>query len=500
MTRKIFVQLGRAGDILNALPLAHDYHIRTGERPYFMIARAFASILDGVTYVEPVVFDGEFEDIHRAMFQARSITPDVTLCQIYARNLIVKEGTTSFARESWRQAGATAPWGSLPLVLDHRDPVREAALCTRLLGRADGRPVILVATGGHSSPFPYARMILRELRAHFGQMYSVIDLSQVQAERLYDLLGVYDRAHCLVAIDTAHQHLAAASSVPVVALVTRDPSPWHGSPWRPGQVGRFFYDEFPDCIGSFLRKVRHAHRKPPTIIHTWADWREPVGDTKRRMDVAQASWRNEYDTGRWAPLEMKSTTAVRDGRVVGDPHPVPFARDVIEWGVTHAESDDDIIALTNADVGFAPGLTGHIIDHIERRGCAFTHRRDFYKVQQPFVHEGDVRRGNFYPGSDAFFFTVGWWKAHEGEYADYLMGREHWDEVLRQLIKYHGGMGIEYAIWHEWHVSFWCDTQRWTLPGNLHNAELKKRWFADTGFQPEDFRWFKVIEQGHTHP
>ena len=40
--RRLYLQLGRLGDIINILPAAHKHWQDTGERPYFMAAEEFA--------------------------------------------------------------------------------------------------------------------------------------------------------------------------------------------------------------------------------------------------------------------------------------------------------------------------------------------------------------------------------------------------------------------------------------------------------------------------
>jgi hypothetical protein len=503
--RKIFVQLGRAGDILNVLPLAWLEFMQAGRAPYFMVARAYADLLDGVSYVEPVVYEGDFENVLIALFQARQLTPHVILPQIYGKGIVNGQLCSSFARESWWAGGARVPWGSLPLLIDRRDASREAELVGRVTDQHSRKKIVLVATEGTSSPFPYRRLLLRELEKKLSTWHQIVDLSQVRSARFFDLLGLYEKAHCLVTIDTGHLHLAHASNVPVVALITRDPSPWHGSPWRPNHVWRFFYDEFPGCLDAVVEKVADARvlqEIPRKIVHVWADWREgdPSAELRGRTDVAQASWQTEYATGRWIPAEMKRADGKRSGLDIGDPHNVQYVHDVIEHGISKATKYSDVICLTNADIGFTPGLTGKIMEVIDRHGCAFSHRRDFPKIHRPFHSEAQVAAGDWYPGSDLFVFTVSWWHQHKHELPDLLMGREGWDEVFRQLVKYHAGGALLAACWHEWHVSFWCDKQRWTLPGNLHNFKLRKEWFERTGFVEEDFRYFRCVETGSTHP
>jgi hypothetical protein len=507
---KCFVQLGRLGDILNVLPLAKYHYDQTGRKPLFMAAVEFASVLEGISYIDPLLYYGPWETIHLAVFEARKLTEDIVICQIHGYGLQNNRETTSFARESWRQAGAEIPWGSVPLVFDRRDKEREQLLIQSVMSEfgKDPRPLVLFAGKGNSSPFPWEVETLEKVRKELSGTHNVVDLGNVKAERFYDLLGLYEMASCLICIDSAHQHLAAAvPKLRVVALRTREPNEWHGSPWRPQHVLSLYYDEslphwYRICLAAEGCELR-SH-VPSRIIHVWADWRGENSFGKenlRRIRVAQSSWRTEYETGVWDPHEVKQSDCRRDGTWIGDPHSVQFCHDIIMEAVKRSQSDTDIIALTNSDIGFTPGLTGKIMETLFRCPAAYTHRRDFSSaITNPFVSEAETGAGEFYPGTDAFFFTVEWWKKYAGEYADFLMGREHWDEVLRQLVKYHGGCEIKNAVWHEWHESFWCGGDRDALPGNLYNDRLRQAWFAKTGLKPEDFRWWQATYETCLHP
>lgn len=505
--RKLFVQLGRLGDVLNVLPLLKREYDLTGEKPILQVAAEFADVMDGVGYADKLVWYGPWDYPFPAMKEARNFTTDITLCQIHGAGLCNPHRTTSFAREAWLSANADVPWGSLPLVFDRRDKEREMALVMQTLGHCGfypnpDRKLVLFSGMGKSSPFPHNKALLRAMGEWLGPKYQVLDLGQIKAHRFYDLLGLYERAHCLVSIDTAHQHLApACPELPVIALCTRDPGPWHGSPWRKEHVARFFYDEFPEKMWDVVDAISKAREPRPQIIHVWADWRtKPDPEATRRHANAAASWQVEYATGLWVPREMKHSDSTRDGLGIGDPHNVNYVHDTVEFAVRAATSSKDIIALTNADIGFTPGLTGMIIEQVTRRGAVFTHRRDHPRIEAPFINEARIGQGEWYPGTDAFFFTVEWWQLHKAEYGDFLMGREYWDETFRQLVKYHGGGYIPNAVWHEWHESSWCGEGRWTMPGNVHNYRLRDVWFTETGFIPEDFRYFRTVETGPIHP
>ena len=504
MKTRLYLQLGRLGDILNVLPLCLRDHTETGKRPVLMVARDYASILEGVTYVEPLVWGGDFEDVHGAMKAAEEVAlaRDLALVvtQIYGRELWVDEGCSSFLRESWARLPDPPAWGSLPLVFDRRDITRETHVARQLLKRATpGKPYVVLALNGTSSPFPFYPQLSTYLRNKLGKEFDFVDVSGFIAPRFYDLLTLLDGAAALVAVDSAVLHLAAAvPSLKVVALITREPTLWHGSAWRPQHAARFFYDECPEAFRSIWAALnpttasRGYYRK--NIVHTWTAAAAPDPETTRRIEFARSTWAAEHlRYPYWLEAPFKEHHASRDSTSVGDERPMPFMKDVIDHAVSRCPLGFDVIALTNADVSFVPGLSGWIIDRMNRDECAFTHRRDFPRLERALTSESQARRGAFYPGSDAFFFTVAWWRRHRHELPDLVLGREKCDEVLRQLIKRHGGGEIPNAIYHEKHPSYW--KQPGTLEtngGNRYNRRLALKWFLRTGYGPNDWRWWAI--------
>lgn len=224
MKQKTFLMLGRYGDIVNFLP-ALWYISRTETRPRLIVAADHASILDGVSYVEPVIFPGRVYDLDAANDFALDIDRDYY--HVHASGIEFQERKTkNFLTEPWAVAGLLDFYGRLPLHFDLRDRDREYELVKQLNDR--GRPIVLVATHGISSPFNHAFHVIKKIRTSFPEA-NVIDLSTVKAERFYDLIGLYEAAQCLVTIDTGHLHLARASSVPVIAL-TNGEQEWLTSP------------------------------------------------------------------------------------------------------------------------------------------------------------------------------------------------------------------------------------------------------------------------------
>lgn len=500
MKPRVYIQLGRAGDILNVLPLLRRDHQRTGRRSVILVSEPYRDLLDGVTYVEPRVFRGPFEAINQAWPIAEKIAAEIEgeiICtQIHGDAISAQHRAWSFLRESWDQVPGAPPWGDLPLVFDRRDPSRAAGVRAQLTQRASGRPYIVTALSGTSSPLPMANELMRYLRAKLGSEFAIVDVSGYSAPRFYDLIGVIEGAHAVLAVDSGVLHLAhAAPHVPVVAFITRDPSRWHGTPWRPQHKARFFYDAAPECFADVVEELRSPGGRAPRIVHAVAEPPVDVDDeTARRIDFATHNWAREYGNGIWtwpAMTENSSKRRTSSDSPINDERSAPFLRDVVDWAAEDA-APSDIIAWSNCDVSPAPGLTGQILDVVGSHGAAYTHRWDFHRaLDKPFRSESEVVAGEWYPGSDAFFFTVEWWRKHRGEYPDMLLGREHVDEVMRQLVKRHGGLEIHGAIYHEKHPSFW-DLNRATNPGNLHNRRLARKWFLRTGYGPNDPDWWQI--------
>jgi hypothetical protein len=115
----------------------------------------------------------------------------------------------------WDRAGFTVEeMRTTPLTFDRRDSQREQRLLD-FYGRIK-KPMLLVNFTGHSSPFGPVPEIMRELERFRNQIH-IVDLGRVAAEKIYDLLGLYDKAIGMITSDTATLHLAAASKIPYIA-------------------------------------------------------------------------------------------------------------------------------------------------------------------------------------------------------------------------------------------------------------------------------------------
>lgn len=223
-TDTVLISLGRSGDVLNSLRAVPLLNAKYG-RITFMVARDFAGVLDGVNYCNVEVFDGIFEDINGALGIARQKYIRIINAAVYGHNFSVNRTAESFCVESWQNMGLQHAYHETPLIFDNRDTAREAKLIANI---PTEKPWLLFNTSGNSSPFQFTGQLRQQLRK-WRDRFEIIDLGLVKAERIYDLLAFYDRAALLISTDTATLHLAAASKVPTIGLITDKPSMWHGA-------------------------------------------------------------------------------------------------------------------------------------------------------------------------------------------------------------------------------------------------------------------------------
>ena len=112
---KTLLNLGRYGDVIALLPVLKKEYDDTGEKPSLIISKDYADILDGVSYVDPVVYQGKFEDISGALKFAEGLgsnvtttqvvgVPDVVVSQVYGNNHSPKIICDSFQKDLWRLA------------------------------------------------------------------------------------------------------------------------------------------------------------------------------------------------------------------------------------------------------------------------------------------------------------------------------------------------------------------------------------------------------------
>jgi len=222
---RAFISLSKSGDVISTLPIIHAEFKRTGQPQNLVIAKEFVSITSGCSYIQPHVFIKHWGDLAGAIKEAKSIFSDVVVLQTHGKDFPIKQITPSFQTEQYLRGGVLDQWDKLPLIFDNRNKGRERALRKKVLG-TDKRPFILVGDSSQSSPFLGAAELLTMLEREFGETHRILKLSEIKAEYIFDLLGLYDKADALITAETVHVHLSKASKVPTFVLAADG---WRGS-------------------------------------------------------------------------------------------------------------------------------------------------------------------------------------------------------------------------------------------------------------------------------
>lgn len=446
---KLYIQLGRTGDVINLLPLAYA-DAQSGQRSAIMTCHEFSTVLEGCSYIDVVKFDGQIHELERAVLEAKAISNEIIVTQVLGPTKTLKNvgqesrHTDSFIKEAWYLAGRLKDWQQqAPLVFDRRSPERELALLQSINPQktiSRQRKYVLIASSGETSPFPYKPLLFELISGRFKSAKTfnatLIDLDDLKAERFYDLVGLYEKAYCLIACDSAPLHLAhACPTLPVCALVNDTPSYWHGSAWRRNHIFHCRYKDFPNRAVEMLDAIENVMMpgspfvtgvKGQKLIHAYNAY-----ELNGEHEAAMETWRREYRTGRWIATPIERGACGRDTKTaLRDAKRFPFLKDAIRLASMRAK-DNDVIVLTRDHTCFEEGMT----ERLTRELPCYAHRR----FREPET---------FHPAYDLFAFTKRWWSEHRGEVPDLVMGKDHyWHRILAEVIKQNGGKELTDSIY-----------------------------------------------------
>lgn len=450
MSQQLYILLGKYGDLCELLRLC-GLKASRGEHVTVMVSKQYADLLDGISYVDRLVFDGKPHELEQAHTEALKHSDKVKVCQVVGpaeavRKLVyVPNGskgalTDSFVKEMWRVCGHLNDWKETArLHFDRRDKQREAKLFEPYISKKRQR--ILVMAESQSSPFPYANLLWTLLRLKFPKA-QLVDLSEVKAERPYDLLTFFEQADALVSVDTFHLHLAAAvPTLPVVAITNDKPSLWFGSPWQPQYVRYIRYGDFPGRCTEILDAIEGCRKEPAEIqqpdfriVHVWSQYE--VGPTNhKRHEAAAKTWAKAYESGNWTPMPIEWGMCGNDtGNVLKDDKRLPFVKDVFRLACQKSRPDD-LILWTRADAC----MSWMILEDLNKDSLVYSHRslRD---------SEGLM----YHPAIDLFAFPKKWWQAKQHDFPNFVMGYDHhWQRVLLEMLKKDGAKELPFMVWRE---------------------------------------------------
>lgn len=406
-----FVELGRFGDIINILPVCRDIARKSGRPTPLVVADQFASVLDGVSYVDPIVLPIGHLEVNQAAQEARKRFKRVTVTQVYANGWDPGKQCQSYNMESWRLAGHLDRWADpdIRLEFDRRDYQRERKVISRVWPTS-GKPVVLFnVEAGHSSPFSEWADFQQELIDRWRDEISFVEIGGIHCARIYDLIGLMELADGLVTIDTSTLHLAAATGVPTVALLSSI-GPWNRTTPRcqcplafPSNQWRSFMPDVHEVVLSRFLGV-------PRVIHAF-DQRDV---SIPRVERAQSSW---GELG-WVQAPYGRAKYRRSAKDIGDARELPFLRDVLANALEVA-SDRDFIVFTNDDITLRPSVDSDVRRLLAKAVMVTGRRVD--------VSEGGRPVGGQHPGRDLVAFRAGWLRLNLGSIPDFILGASKWD-------------------------------------------------------------------------
>jgi hypothetical protein len=495
------IVLSRYGDILNCLPIAYALHKR-GAKVRWLVSKEHASILSGVSYVEVEEWPGTQDTLHKAIHYVRSKGQKPLVAQAW-KNPDQQHLTDSFAKEQWRLAGMQDHYGRFPLVIDRRVAVREEVLVRHHIQggwerrempydqstnlRSNRPPIVLVSTTSVSTPYKYADKLIATIR---GLDAHVIDMDHVRVSNVYDLLGLYERADCLVSVDTMHHHLARASYLPVVYLQNdgwkgASPVPQVRASWRYSDIKDLPKVEKDKAIPPGNNSTKVVGASYPAGYSVQHGWKMAPGQKGSLHDVADAVRRQIERTCDTAVVVFP--TYLRDGHSSSterhlkarESHPTgcalyvamtcrPKVKELLEHGLSKGK---DVVILTNDDVTFNDQTLPRILDHARKW--------DFGCSRRP--------EDPIHVGREIFWWRSDWLKAHLNEFPDCYWTLQRVDLILAKWMRnffgipttnenlYYDFPPVEIPaglIYHEKHESHWNAPEIFTSPESVYNDNV----------------------------
>jgi hypothetical protein len=393
----LLILLGRAGDCLNVLPAAYALSRKIG-RVNWLVGKDYQGTLEGCSYVNAVRWEGGQDSLPEALRTYGNAGP---ICFQAWLNPDSRRLTDSYALEQWRLGGMLSEFGSWPLIMDRQNEARANMLRDRVLSnyRRD-RPLIIACVDGVSSPFVKGPTLLAMLR---GLDADVVDLRDVRAERVPDLVALFNAADLLVPIDTMPLHLARASSVPTFCLLNDDWNGWRASVPPPQCVAKWTYSEANADLEPIVAAAAAFISRSAVVTCNLFD------TTSDRGKAARATWPDGW-------LAPKPKRSAKD---IGDARPLPYLRDILAAGLEAGDGigNADVVIWTNDDCGFTPGALDAIKAHVSRW--------DF----------GCVRRDPQHMGREAFFFRASWLRDNLAKMPDVIMGTCVFDLTLAKWLR-----------------------------------------------------------------
>jgi hypothetical protein len=430
------LNLGRLGDNINLLPVAYANKGTT-----FVTSEKYSSIFEGTSYCQTKKYSGDPVELQHCINLCQGL-PDLRVAQVFMHPKETKQ-EKNYALESYRLGGFRDQWRKHPYVFDRRDPQREAKLIPE-------GPFIAVATHGVSSPFMHGEHLMRGLRVRFPE-YKIVDLSTIQAEKPFDLLGVLDAASCLVTIDTLHLWLANAAKCPTIALINEG---WRGSPPPVTATSTFRYRDY--NIDQICDEVEK------TLLPVGEVWAivDRFGQEKRHREAFK-SQKAHFDH------MLTADNIHRTANNIGDRRPLPMLKEMLAKALKFTRYRD-IIVWTNDDVQI---INLHkVVEHCRRFGAVGVRRDPAHIGRELFAFRWDWLADRIYNFPDCAVASP-WFDL---AVAAWIRRQFGWVSTMDNLIedRYPAEIPNEKILYHQDHPSSWTGSME--RPASKWNERIFK--------------------------
>ena len=434
------LNLGRLGDNVNLLPVAYSEHLK-GRRPTIVSSAKYADIFEGVSYCDVKKYSGDPVELQHAINICQSL-PDLRVFQWFMHPKQTRQ-ERNYAVECYRLGRFPELWRRFPYVFDRRNPEREQKLIPK-------EPFIAVATKGVSSPFAHSEQLISGLQSRFPE-YKIVDLSNIQAEKPFDLLGILDAASCLVTIDTLHLWLANAAKCPTVALINEG---WRGSPPPVTATATFRYSQFQ--IDQICDEVEKS------LLPTGEVWAvvDRFGQEKRHREAFK-SQKAHFDH------MLTAENIYRTANNIGDRRPLPMLKEMLAKALKFSRGRD-IIVWTNDDVQI---INLHkVVEHCRRFGAVGVRRDPAHIGRELFAFRWDWLADRIYNFPDCVVASP-WFDL---AVAAWIRRQFGWVSTMDNLIedRYPAEIPNEKILYHEDHPSSWTDSM--DRPASKWNERIFK--------------------------
>lgn len=489
----VFVQLGRAGDILSILPYA-QHLLSAGYAVEWVVSREFERILDADARIEKIVLDVAVDDVagavDRWMRMERQMHPSgrpVAMLRTQVnQNPQMVEPQDTYQLEQWHRAGAVEMFHSLPLHINRTFTGAFVGEVEKFV-RGGGQPLwqsdyVVINTSGHSAPYKHGDLFAELLKGTLDDIgVGYVDISQHRFSHPLALVPLLERARSLVTVDSLPLHVAYATHTPVYALL-RDS--WYASSEpRRNWIGSTRYhaglEEFDAIARSAARmspanKVRNEMRFCRQILHVVNDHEDLPERDRPRYDRAAATW------GRCAGNDLehywhtvRHRTSSNNATQIGDRRKLPLVRDVFDFAVAHS-NENDIVVFTNTDICLVPETGVVVRDAMVNHSCCWSARCDVNSPAPSSLSASEIEP--IHSGADLFAFTPQWWRLYRDELPPMFLGAEGWDWVMKRKMRETNGRAIRCVCYHEHHRQAWVEEL--DSPSNRHNRK-QMREFAE---------------------